>query len=65
MVYINKGTSIREWVNDRAHKAGVVTDLATDNLLTTQAIYKYIESDRDIRVYNGEIFEIKQLRGKK
>ena len=65
MQFVNKGKPISEWVNDRAHLRDTVKDLASANKLTASAIYNYIESDRDVRVYNGEIFEIKQLRGKR
>ena len=64
MLFVKRGTPIRQWTMDRAHVDGIVKTLASDNGLTVAAVYNYINSRRDIRVYNGEIFEIKQLRGK-
>lgn len=60
MQLTNKGTPIKKWIS----KHGTVRELACINDLSTQAIYNYIESNRDIRVYDNHIFEIKQLKGK-
>ena len=59
-----KGTPIKEWFDKRIVKDNVVTEIAAANRLTVQAVYKYIESDRDIRVHNGSIYEVKKLEGK-
>ena len=64
MQFANKGKPIREYCNDNALKSERVKKLASDHGLTNAAIYGYIESRRDIRVLNGEIFEIKKLKGK-
>lgn len=65
MQFAQKGRSINEWHDSRVLKGVSVKKLAIENNLSTATIYAYINSRRDIRVLNGEIFEIKQLRGKK
>lgn len=64
MQFAKKGTPIRDYFNAHSHVKDIVKKFASDNQLTTSAIYTYINSRRDIRVLNGEIFEIKKLGGK-
>ncbi len=61
----SSGIPIKKWRNNNKAVLGeAVRFLAAKNKLSVQAVYKYLDSDRDIRVFKGGIYEVKKLEGK-